>query len=131
MAVVTLDKQDNFYVLENSIYRVKVSHEGRIKSIFHKKMKRELLKKPLAYEFQYEKPRMFPAWNMDWKDRKKPPFLRIEDGGEVSILENGPLRCTLKIAISYNDSIFVKEISLNHDSQYVSVRPSLSVVIRI
>ena len=33
----------------------------------------------------------FPAWNMDWKDRKKKPFLRIESGGEVSILENGPL----------------------------------------
>ncbi|UYP44531.1 hypothetical protein NEF87_000816 [Candidatus Lokiarchaeum ossiferum] len=107
------------FCLENTFYRVQVTHKGKIESIFHKKLEKELLKKPLAYEFQKEKPRAFPSWNMDWNDRKKPPYQRIEAGDTVSILENGPIRCTLQITTNFNKSVFVKEISLSQDSEVV------------
>lgn len=117
---VTINKSSDHFILENFYYRVKVSKKGSIESIFQKKMEKELLKRPLAYEFQKEKPAAFPAWNMDWKDRNKPPFLRIEDGGDVEVLEEGPLRCTLRITIPYISSKFVKNISLSQDSEYVN-----------
>ena len=56
---------------------------------------------------------------MDWKDRRKEPYLRMEGGGSVSIIENGPLRCTIQISIQYKSSKFVKEISLSHNSEIV------------
>ena len=56
---------------------------------------------------------------MDWNDRKKDPFVRLESGGDVSVIENGPLRCTVQISFLYNNSKFVKLISLSHDSKIV------------
>ena len=116
---VSVKIQENNYILENSNYRVSVSNNGKIDSIFHKPTNHELLKKPLAYELQKERPALYPAWNMDWKDRKKAPFQRIECGGQVSILENGSLRCTLRIEIQYQSSKLVKDISLSQESKIV------------
>jgi alpha-mannosidase len=56
---------------------------------------------------------------MDWADRKNPPFLRIEGEGQVSIIESGPIRSTLKITINYGKSLLVKEVSLAQDSKVV------------
>lgn len=117
---VTLVSDEKGYRLENSFYRILVSKDGIIESILHKTLDKELLKKPLAYELQKEKPSLFPAWNMDWNDRKKEPFLRIERGGEVSLVEEGPLRSTIRITTTYNSSKFVKEISLSKGSQVVN-----------
>ncbi len=110
---------DDTFLMENSLYKVKVMNDGCIVSIVHKGLKRELLKKPLAYELQKERPMQFPAWNMDWKDRRKPPFCRIESGGSTTVVENGPLRCTLRISYTYQSSELVKEISLGADSEIV------------
>ncbi len=110
---------EDAFLMENSFYRIKVTKDGRIVSIYHKGLNRELLKKPLAYELQKERPVEFPAWNMDWKDRKKPPFCRIESGDSITVTENGPLRCTLRISYTYQSSKLVKEISMGSDSEIV------------
>lgn len=110
---------DNQYVLENINYKITVLKDGCIKSIFHKGLNKELLRSPLAYEFQREKPSLYPAWNMDWSDREKPPYLRIEKGGEVSIIENGPIRSTIKIMTKTEKSTFIKEIRLSYNSEIV------------
>lgn len=107
------------FLLENKYYRVTVSKNGRVALIFDKNRNRELLKKPMAYEFQKERPKKFPAWNMDWRDRKKKPYLRIENSGHVEIIENGPLRKTLKITIKHQSSVFIKEVSLGYESNMV------------
>ncbi|MBD3352334.1 MAG: hypothetical protein GF364_12680 [Candidatus Lokiarchaeota archaeon] len=116
---VTLNIVEDNYILENSKYRVTIDKKGKIESIYQKSIEKELLKKPLAYEFQSERPRLFPAWNMDWSDRKKDPYLRIEGNGEVSILEEGPIRCTIQITTDLNESKLVKEVSLSQDSDIV------------
>jgi alpha-mannosidase len=115
---VSLDTSDGQYIMENAYYRVTVTKDGKIASVFQKNLQQELLKAPVAYEFQAERPMLYPAWNMDWADRKKPPFHRI-DSGTVTILEKGPLRCTLQIISNYKKSQFVKEVSLSHDSKIV------------
>ncbi len=110
---------DDSFLMENIHYRIVVTKEGCIPSIYHKGLKRELLEKPLAYELQKERPVEFPAWNMDWKDRRKPPFCRIESGGVTTVLENGPVRCTLRISRTYQSSELVKEISLGAAAETV------------
>ncbi len=110
---------DEGFLMESRLYQIKVGKTGDIFSIFHKGLKKELLKQPLAYELQKEQPVAFPAWNMDWKDRRKPPFTRIESGGSVRIIENGPLRCTLEIAHQYRSSKLVREICLGSESEII------------
>lgn len=115
-----LKTEPDAHTLENRHIRIRISTAGVFESLIFKDLNREMLRKPVAYEFQREKPKMFPAWNMDWNDRKKPPYLRIE-GGEVSIIEEGPLRCTLRITTSHGKSDFVRDVSLSADSGLVEV----------
>jgi len=112
----------NVYILKNHYYKVMVTKEGSVSSIKDLIRGRELLKEPMTYEFQKERPLKFPAWNMDWRDRKKKPYLSIYKGGEVEVIEDGLLRKTLKITIQHNKSIFIKEVSLSHESDLVEFK---------
>lgn len=59
--------------LENACYRVVIARNGDIESIFDKRLGRQLLTAPARLEFLHESPRQWPAWNMDWKDRRQAP----------------------------------------------------------
>lgn len=117
---LVLKTNPDAYTLENRRLCIRISADGVFESLFDKDLNREMLRKPVAYEFQKEKPKMFPAWNMDWKDRQKPPFKRIE-GGEFTIIEEGPLRCTLRITTSHGRSDFIRDLSLSAGSGQVDL----------
>lgn len=123
---LNLIENESEYILQNSFYQVTITKDGCVSSIKDRLRNRELLKKPMAYEFQKERPMKFPAWNMDWRDRKKKPFLRIDKGGRVAVLENGPLRITLRITISHHRSTFVKDVSLGYESDLVEFTERIS-----
>lgn len=118
---LTLTQENNSYILENSFLRVTLGAQGKISSLYNKSLKREMLKRPLAYELQREKPLKYPAWNMDWKDRKKGPFLRIEEGESVRIVEETPLVVTLEVEIPIGKSLCKKEISLAKGSEVLEI----------
>ncbi len=122
---VSLESDEKGFKLENQYYIVSISKNGTITSIFHKALNKNILKSPIAYEFQKEKPAAYPAWNMDWRDRKLPPYLRIEDG-EVSVVEQGPIRCTLKISKKWNKSQFDRYVSLSDGSEVVEFTEKIS-----
>lgn len=109
------------YELENRRYRLRLSPKGALVSVFAREPGKELLAKPLAWEFQRELPRMFPAWNMEWDDREKPPFLRIEEGDEVMVLENNPLRVKLHVLKKLRSSTLIREISLSSGGETVEI----------
>lgn len=116
---VTIRQTENTFVIENEALAITITSAGEINSIYSKTQKRELLKQPLAYEFQKERPMKFPAWNMDWRDRKKAPYERIETGQSVKVTEEGPLKCTIAITTRYQESIFIKEVGLSKGSALV------------
>jgi len=98
--------------LENSKYIVKINKNGDVSSIYDKAANKELLSSPIRLAFQYEKPRLYPAWNMDWKDRKNPPVGYVDGTAKVKILENGPVRIGIQVAREARHSKFVQEIRL-------------------
>ncbi|MEA4841150.1 MAG: glycoside hydrolase family 38 C-terminal domain-containing protein [Bacteroidales bacterium] len=98
--------------LENEYYRVSLAPNGDILSIFDKKAAKELLSRPARLEFQQEQPNEWPAWNMDWKDRQKPPIDFMDKDAILSIVENGPVRVTLKIERKGRNSEITQLVSL-------------------
>ena len=98
--------------LENDYYKVTVASNGDISSIFDKKVKKELLSKPARLEFQEEKPIQWPAWNMDWKDRQKPPIDFLDKEASVKIVEKGPVRVSLEVTRKGRNSEISQVISL-------------------
>ena len=83
--------------LENTHYKVKIAPNGDIVSIFDKKASRELLAKPARLEFLSETPKEWPAWNMDWEDRQKLPIDFMDKDARLTVVEQGPVRVTLKV----------------------------------
>jgi len=108
----TPDKQD-CHLLENDVLRVTIDQKGNIASIFDKRIKTELLKEPIRYEFLHERPHTFPAWNMDWKDRKKCPYDHLESAKNIFTKASGPLQTTIVIEREHKGSRFVHRITLN------------------
>ena len=99
--------------LENEYYKVSVGTKGEIVSIFDKKQMKELLSKPAHLEFLHEQPSDYPAWNMDWKDRKNPKIDYFDNNASILIVEQGPVRVALKITIKGKNSEIDQILSLS------------------
>lgn len=98
--------------LENEYYKVVIAPDGDIASVFDKKAGRELLASPAGLEFQRETPQEWPAWNMDWEDRKEPPFAKMDRNVFVRIIEQGPVRVALEISREGENSRVKQVVSL-------------------
>jgi alpha-mannosidase len=114
----TVKKIETGFQLENRLYRIKISKDGSISSIFLKEMDgvpgKEFLEAPMHYSMQKEKPFLFPAWNMDWKDRRKKPHIVSQASARILITEQGPLRATIRVEFIFGKSSrVIKHISLN------------------
>ncbi|WP_243348351.1 alpha-mannosidase [Parabacteroides sp. FAFU027] len=99
--------------LENSYYKVEFATNGDILSIRDKKANKELLSAPARLEFQQERPVEWPAWNMDWADRKKAPVDFMDKDAELTVVENGPVRVTLQVKRKGRNSEIVQLFSLS------------------
>lgn len=98
--------------LENDFYRILLGTDGDIHSILDKKLEKELLSGNLKLEFLNEHPRYWPAWNMDWKDRKEPPIGYVEGPARTTLVEDGPVRKTYKIERESRNSLFIQWVKL-------------------
>ncbi len=83
--------------LLNRRYKITVGPSGDVTSIFDRRANRELLAGPHRLALLHEKPREWPAWNMDWADRQKPPRAFVEGPAQVRAVEFGPARATLEV----------------------------------
>ncbi|MEE8169385.1 MAG: glycoside hydrolase family 38 C-terminal domain-containing protein, partial [Phycisphaerae bacterium] len=99
--------------LENEHYRVRIDANGDVASIVDKNAgDRELLARPARLVFTHERPQQWPAWNMDWADRQKPPIDALGGPPRVRVVERGPVRVALEIERSARDSVITQRIRL-------------------
>lgn len=98
--------------LENKYFRVKIDSNGDIASVYDKRAAREVLSKPASLDFQYEFPSQWPAWNMDWKDRKNPPMDYMNKDVTTRIVEQGPVRVAIEVRKKGQNSEITQVISL-------------------
>jgi alpha-mannosidase len=98
--------------LENARYRIALDGNGDVASIFDKPAGRELLSAPARLAFLRDKPRAWPAWNMDWTDRQKPPRAYVGGPATVRVVERGPVRVALEVVRESEGSRFVHTIRL-------------------
>lgn len=99
--------------LENARYRVEIASNGDVSSVFDKVLKKELLSAPIRLAFQTEKPSQWPAWNMDWNDRQKPPRGFVSGPAKIRVVENGPARVAVEIERESEGSKFQQVVRLS------------------
>ncbi|RZA25385.1 MAG: alpha-mannosidase [Proteobacteria bacterium] len=111
--------------LESNLYKVALAKSGDIASIVTKATGREELKSPIRYQFTGEFPHKYPAWNMTWKDRKRPPRLYLEGKAKVSVLYEGPWQSALRVEREALGSTFMQIIRLTQSSSLIEVEEQI------
>jgi alpha-mannosidase len=106
-------------VIENEYIRVEVGGPGIIRSIINKSTNREYLKKissPVCIELWPETGGN--CWTLGKLDKRE----KAEYKGSITVIENGPVRATIRIEHSWNNSIFITEVSLYSGQRWVELR---------
>lgn len=98
--------------LENDYYRVVFNLQGDIISIIDKIVGKEMLSGPVRLAFQKEHPDYWPAWNMDWKDRKEKPLGYVAGPALINVTEKGPVRASFRIERESMGSRFITTVQL-------------------
>jgi alpha-mannosidase len=98
--------------LENARYVVKLNSEGDIASIYDKSLSRELLAAPMRLAISNDKPKVYPAWNMDFDQEQAPPRAYVSGPATIRIKERGPVRVSLEVTRETEGSKFVQTVSL-------------------
>jgi alpha-mannosidase len=99
--------------LENQYYRVKLSTDGDVASIFDKSLGRELLAAPARLAISYDNPEHWPAWNMDWDQEQAAPKAYVGGPARIRVVENGPARVAVEVSRESAGSKFVQTIRLS------------------
>jgi alpha-mannosidase len=99
-------------VLENARYRLRLDTEGDLASVFDKQLRRELLASPVRLALLSEKPKDWPAWNMDWADQQKPPRAFVRGPVTLHVVERGAARVAVETVREAEGSRFVQTIRL-------------------
>jgi alpha-mannosidase len=121
-------------VLENDLVRLKVDAQtGCMTSLFDKRSRTEALAPSetdtggptqsvcgnLLQTFR-DKPKQWDAWNIDADFEKE--HWDLDHADEVKLVENGPLRAVLRVKNHFQNSTFVRDITVTAGSPRVDVR---------
>jgi alpha-mannosidase len=99
--------------LENARYRITVDNNGDLAGILDKRLNKELLSAPARLAIKTDRPKEWPAWNMDWTDQQKPPRAYVSGPAKMRIVEYGPVRVAMEIERETEGSRFVQTIRLS------------------
>lgn len=107
--------------IENKNVAVTIDANGDISSVFDKRLGKELLKKPIrlailndVYSF------IWPAWEIKYQDVISKPYMYAAKP-EITVTDEGAALCAMKIVRTAGKSEFTQIISLDPESESVSV----------
>ncbi|HKK21282.1 MAG TPA: glycoside hydrolase family 38 C-terminal domain-containing protein, partial [candidate division Zixibacteria bacterium] len=100
--------------LDNKQYTVKLNQFGDIISVFDKALNRELLSAPASLQMLHDKPKQWPAWEIQYEDIiDTANTVPVSDKpAEIKVLENGPVRVSIEITRHTPSSDFQQIVSL-------------------
>ena len=105
--------------LENQLVSVKLNANGDVASIFDKIAQRELLAAPIEFQLIYNKPRQWPAWEIQYEDIIQPPRAIISGPAEVKPLDNGAAQAAVEVIRKSENSTYRTVITLTEGSSLV------------
>ncbi len=101
---------------ENDFLRIKFNEEGNIVSLFDKRAEREVLKEgTLGNRIQAfeDKPMEYSNWDIDIYYKEK--MWNVDDVQSIEVVEEGPVRSTLRIERKFLESTIVQNIYVYKD----------------
>ncbi len=99
--------------LENARYRVRLNQAGDVSSIYDKQIAKELLSAPIRLALSTDRPKQWPAWNMDFDQEQAAPRAFVGGPAQIRIKEDGPVRVSVEVTRLTEDSKYVQTVSLS------------------
>jgi alpha-mannosidase len=99
--------------LENARYKVTISAEGDVTSIFDKSISKELLSAPMRLAISNDSPINWPAWNMDFDQEQAAPRAYVSGPAKIRVVENGPVRVAVEVSRESEGSKFKQTVRLS------------------
>ena len=106
--------------IENKNLAVKIDENGDICSVFDKRLGKELLSRPMRLGIYNVHSFDWPAWEIKYKDISEKPYM-YAGNPEITIRDKGTALCSLEITKAAGKSGFTQVISLDCESEYISV----------
>jgi alpha-mannosidase len=99
--------------LENARYRISLSPDGDVTSIFDKSLNKDLLAAPMRLAISDDAPRQWPAWNMDFDQEQATPRAYVGGAAKIRVVEYGPVRIAVEVTRESEGSKFVQTVRLS------------------
>lgn len=108
-------------VIENKYLRVTIDEKGDISSVYNKLTDTEALSESIKLALRHDVDSYsWPSWEVKQSDFKREPYM-YPTKPRITIEDNGPALCSLRIERKADKSAFTQIISLDAQSDYVSV----------
>ncbi|HWW02016.1 MAG TPA: glycoside hydrolase family 38 C-terminal domain-containing protein [Candidatus Acidoferrum sp.] len=98
--------------VQNGRYLVQLSAGGDVTSILDKVNNRQLLSRPIRWDFLYDLSTSLPSWEIQYNNVVAPPTSYLSGPAQFQVLENGPARVTLGVTRYNAGSTFTERIRL-------------------
>lgn len=114
-AELTLGENRDTNTLENGRYRIRFDENGDIAELYDKLQKRQVLRgKGNVFSAHVDRGGYFESWNVTADiERKVYPVETVE---HMCLIEEGPVRRTLKVIKTFRQSTIIQNISIYEDS---------------
>ena len=99
--------------MSNGRYRVTINNNGDISNLFDQKNSRNLISSAIRQQLIYDHEDTWPAWEISYTDVCRNPSSYVSGDAEIEIVEDGPLRKSLKVTRQKEGSTFVQYIRMN------------------
>ncbi|HEU5138589.1 MAG TPA: alpha-mannosidase [Bacillales bacterium] len=109
--------------LENQFYKIRLNDKGQFMSIYDKRTQREVLEEGASgnvFQAFEDKPMDFDAWDIDLYYQEK--MREITKLVDVCVLEEGPLRGTLRLKWLFYDSEIRQDLTIYSDSPRIDFK---------
>lgn len=109
------------HTLENNKYRIMLNKNGDIASIIDKKLKIQLLAKPIKLAAMHDIGELnYPSWEMRKEDLDEEPY-GYANTPSFEIVEDGPARIAIKVTRHVESSKIEQIISLESNGEFIRV----------
>jgi alpha-mannosidase len=106
----------NATTLQNNYYTVTIDNTGDISQIQDKILNKALLSQACRWEMRNDNSTGYPAWEMMWNDVSSAAREVVDQGASAQVMENGPVRATIKVTRTRAGSTFTHVYQLYADS---------------
>lgn len=108
--------------LENGKYKLIFNKNGDIAYLYDKHLGRQIIDSPIKMALLHDTGSLaYPSWEITKEDIDKPPYC-YANTPEFTVIENGPVRATIKVVREAEYSVITQIVSLSADSEYVEVK---------